>query len=331
MICLVYAAECARGIRNGILFCIQVLVPSLFLLMVLSAYLIQSGRMQALTRPLNELSRWIFRLPSPALAVILLAAIGGYPVGARCAALSCQNGSLTEEEARKTALIAVGAGPGFLINFVGRGLLGSPDAGILLLLSQIVGLLTTGIIIGRVIPCRTSQTQRPIKAPQGGLLIASVGDASRATFHMCAMVVLCSAVIEVITAVSPNQTLTDLSAAAIEITSGCGMLCGRYPLALIAFFIGFGGLSVHLQIYAALGDLAIKKHLFFLFRIIQGILTAGATYLLLVIFPIEISVFNSADIPLTAAKSATLIGSAALVLSALSFLAAVRKNNLRRS
>lgn len=326
ILCIKYAEECSRGIRNGILFCIQVLVPSLFFIMVLSAYLIKSGTAERFAKPLNGLSQRLFRLPYPSLAVIILAMIGGYPVGARCAEMLYEDGRLSAGDAERTAYIAVCAGPGFLINFVGRALLSSPEAGLFLLISQILGTLIMAFLIGRTVKREQQAAHPQTEIIHGrGSLIDAVSDASGSTFRMCSMVVLCTALIEVIAVVSPDRTLTDLSSAVIEITTGCAILCRRYPLALIAFFIGFGGISVHLQIFAACRKLPIRHGLFILFRVIQGIITAGLTYILLMVFPIEVSVFNSTDAPLTAAKSATLIGSAALVISALCFLGSVHK------
>ena len=330
VVCLRYAPECTEGIRKGILFCIEVLVPSLFLYMALAAYLIRSGLLRIAARPLRKLSRFLFRLPEEGLLVILLGLAGGYPVGAQCAAMMAEQGEMNRADAAKTAMIAVCAGPGFLLNYVGIALLNNRRAGYLLLFSQIVGLLLTGVIVGRVIPsgCPEERRRKDIslrgKNAAGGL-IEAVADASRATLRMCGTVIVCAALTEVAAAVSPDQTLTDILSAFIEITTGCRMMCGVYPLYLVAFFIGFGGISVHLQIYAALGEFAVRKGLFFLFRIIQGIFTAAAAYILLMIVPIEQSVFSSTDAPLTAAKSATLIGSAALVLSAFCFLGSVRQ------
>lgn len=320
-----FSKECSRGIFNGILFCVEVLVPSLFAFMVIAAYAVKSGAAAALTKHTGGLTQAIFGLPSPALSVIILSMIGGYPVGARCSEMMYEEGQLTAKQAEKAVYIAVCAGPGFLINFVGSALLGSPDAGILLLCAEIISVILTGVVIGRTVKCDCEEVYTVKKEKQSNLLVASVGDASSATFRMCSMVIICSALIEIISSVSPEKALTDISAAVIEITTGCGIMCKKYPLALTAFFIGFGGISVHLQIFAALDKVRINKALFFLFRIIQGIICMGATYILLMIFPLEVSVFNSAEVGLTAAKSATLVGSAALVLCSLCFLGTVNK------
>ena len=128
-ICLRYAEECTQGIKNGIMFCIEVLVPSLFLFMALSSYAVKSGFAQTLSRPFGRMSRFLFRLPSDAFTAIILSVIGGYPVGAKVASMLYERGQLSESEAQKTACIAVCAGPGFLMNYVGRALLGSQSAG----------------------------------------------------------------------------------------------------------------------------------------------------------------------------------------------------------
>ena len=326
VICLKYTQECADGIKKGILFCIEVLVPSLYAFMALSSAVIRSGVAVSLTKPLGKLSRFLFRLPPSGSAVILLSILGGYPVGARCAAMLFEQRSISRSDAEKVANIAVCAGPGFLINYIGSALLGNRQLGIILLCAEITGVVVTGVIVGRTM--RSAPLPHPhhtTENPSHNLLIASVTDASRATFHMCGMVVICTAMIAVIEKISPDERITDIASAIIEITEGCHRMCGSYPLYLIAFFIGFGGISVHLQAYAGMGDLHINKGLFFLYRIIQGIITAAAAYSYLMIFPVDQGVFNSTDTELTVAKSATLAGSAALVLSSLCFIGSIHR------
>lgn len=341
-ISLRYAEECTEGIKKGILFCIEVLVPSLYLFMALSSYIIQSGIVRTLTKPLGGLAHFLFRLPSQSLAVILLSILGGYPVGGRCTALLYEHGQLSEAQARRTAYIAVCAGPGFLLNYVGVALLNNRGAGTALLVSEIVGVLITGMTVGRMninsdktkAIREVSQINRAYsgesteKAASGrerGSIIRSVTEASRATFHMCGMVILCAAITEVIAAVSPNPLVTDIASAIVEITTGCHRMCGSYPLPLIAFFIGFGGLSVHGQIFAGLGVLRISKGLFILYRIIQGIITALAAYTYLMISPSAQSVFSSTNAELSFSQSATLAGSAALIICSLCFLGSIRQ------
>lgn len=324
---LIFSEACAAGIRGGIALCSGILVPSLFVFMVLTAYLIKSGGADVIARPFGWLAR-MMRLPDEAAAAILLSMIGGYPIGAGCVALLYEQGQLSSSEAQKTACIAVAAGPGFVVSFVGRGLLNNMTAGNILLLAQIAAVVLTGVIAGRMIPCSPPPRRRRLTAGGSGALVAAVRSAADATFAMCAMVVLFSAVIEVVSTAAGSRT-ADALCAVLEITAGCSRLSARVPLYVTAFFIGFGGLSVHFQIFAALGELRVKLLPFFLCRIAQGIIAMAAAYIFLMITPMQSAVFSSSDVPVNAARSATYAGSGALILAALCFVGSI-SSKLRR-
>lgn len=316
-----YHEACARGIANGIGFCTEVLIPSLFLFMVLTAYCIKSGAADLIAKPFGWLGR-MMGLPRQASTAVLMAMLGGYPIGAGCAALLYNEGRLSASEAAKAACIAVAAGPGFIINFVGGALLQSVRAADILLAAQIIAVLATGVIVGRHIRCAPPPQRKSSFAKRDGALIGAVRAAADATFSMCATVVVFAAVVEIIARAADPQT-ADILSAFLEVTTGCSRLCVRAPLPITAFFIGFGGISVHCQIFAAMKDIPLNKALFLLCRVAQGIIAMAATYILLMIMPTEAAVFSTTAVPLTAGRSAAYAGSGALILAALSFVGCV--------
>lgn len=322
-----FSAECSKGILNGISFSVQVLIPSLFIFMIVAAYIVRSGAADAVSVLFRRFSWAVFRLPPRCLTALILAMIGGYPVGARCVMSLYEKGSVTASQAKKTSLFAVCAGPGFIVNFIGCALLNSKKSGFILLFSQLFAVVITAVIAGRTVRCERDEPKETLSAsPAGDLLVASVADASSAVAGMCAMVVLFSALIEVTASLfSDYARFSALLAAFLEVTTGCNLLCGRYPLYLVAFFVGFGGLSVHFQIFSTLRTLDIQKGLFFLFRIIEGIITATVTYILVGIIPVETPVFSGTFEPVNAASSSTLLASGALILSCLCFLSSLKK------
>ena len=322
-----WSEACMAGIGKGLRFCTSVLIPSLFLFMVLSAYLIKSGAAALIAKPFGWTAR-MMGLPREASPALMMALIGGYPIGAGCTALLYEQGQLSAGEAAKTACIAVAAGPGFLINFVGRTLLGIRQAAELLLLAQITALLLTGVLFGRIIRCSPPPRRRRLHADGAGALVGAVKSAAEATLSMCATVVVFAAVVEVIACVADSGT-ADIFSAFLEVTTGCSRLSVRVPLYLTAFFIGFGGLSVHCQILACLRDVPVNKPLFFLMRVVQGIIAMAATYTFMMIIPMETAVFSSSAEPLSAGRSATYAGSGALILAALCFIGSV-SSRIRR-
>lgn len=320
---IAYADQCYQGIVNGIELCTGVLVPSLFIFMVLTAYIIESPAAAVLSRPLNPLIGRSSRLPDEATCVIFLSLLGGYPIGAGCTALLYRSGRMSESEAVKTAYIAVSSGPGFLINYVGRSLLGSIESGGILLFAQAVSLIATAFIVGRTVHSEPPAI-RPCGDAKSGTLVGAVRSASYAVFAMCGMVLVFAAVIEILP-LFLSEDVSRVVSAGLEITVGCQQISHLYPLYITAFFIGFGGLAVHFQIFAILKDIPVKKTLFFLFRIIEGIITAAVTYIYLMISPMESTVFNSIDVPVSAATSATYIGSGALIMLSLLFIGSLGK------
>lgn len=323
-----YSDECFRGMEKGIGFCLEVLIPSLFFFMVIASYIVQSGICEILCRPLRGLSEKLFRLPYEAMAVIILSLIGGYPVGASCAITMAKEGRLSASQAAKVAYIAVAAGPGFLINFVGSALMGNPYAGYVLLGAQIIAVLLTGVIVGRTVKSEPLGYSSARHTGSGNLLVSAVQNASRSAFGMCAMVVIFCALSEVADAVIPVKEICDIASAMLEITNGCNRTCGTVPLYVTAFFVGFGGLSVHFQIFSIVGTLPVKKGLFFLYRIIEGIIAALATYIYLMVMPVTTTVFNSVEATPTIGRYATLAGSAALVISSLLFVGSISNKSV---
>lgn len=323
-----YSEACRSGIEKGIGFCLEILIPSLFFFMVISAFLVQSGVCEILCRPLERLSRLLFKLPHQAAAVILLSMIGGYPVGASCTAIMAREGRLSPSQAAKTAYIAVAAGPGFLVNYIGTALLGNVHAGYILLVSQVVAVIVTGIIVGHTVKSEAPAHYGVRKTSGGNLLVGAVQNASRAAAGMCGMVVIFCALSEVLDTVIPSAQVCDIASAITEITNGCHRLSGKTPLYLTAFFIGFGGLSVHCQIFSILTDVPLKKALFFFFRIIEGMICMCSTYIYLMVTPTATTVFSSVNAAPSAARSATLAGSAALVISSLLFVGSVASKSV---
>lgn len=328
-----YSKECSRGITNGISFCIGVLLPSLFLFMIIASYIVESGVATLLDKPFSKITLSLFRLPGCCSSAIILSLIGGYPVGAKLTYSLYEKGLITQSQAKKLSYFAIGAGPGFLINYIGSALLNNKSIGNILLISQSVSVIISGIIAGRVIKSETYTKVDFVKkgALSGEAFVKSVKNGCSACVNMCAMVVVFSAIIEIVkTLLSGNKKLSDIITALLEITTGCNVMCGKYPLTLIAFMVGFSGICVHFQVFSALKDIRISKGVFFVFRILGGILTAISTYILLMFMPQSVAVFSTTDVPSTPSISTTVWGGAALLVTALCFLGSINyfeKNN----
>ena len=72
-----------NGALQGLLYCGNILIPSLFPFMVLSSFAVKSGLSEFAGRILAPLTKKIFHTDGCAGAIILLGLVGGFPIGAK--------------------------------------------------------------------------------------------------------------------------------------------------------------------------------------------------------------------------------------------------------
>ena len=295
-----YPAAVGEAVAQSALYCLTTLVPSLFPFMAAAGYGARSPAGEALGRLLSPVTRHLFRLPQAAGTTLLLAFAGGYPAGARGVSLLWERGRLTREQAARMMAFCVAPGPAFVVTFVGVSVLGSPRAGWLLLAAVTLSGLGLGVLagLGKPLPPR----QAPSSPREGGgALVASVGDACRATALMCGCVLLFAAGSGLARASGLWGGLCRLVAAADlckpfqgeavlgflwEVTAGsAGAARLGAPGALFAFGLGFGGLCVHAQVFAFFREFPLGKRWFFLCRGLHGLGAAGLYLLLERLFP----------------------------------------------
>lgn len=328
-----------EGAREGLVYCFETLIPSLFPFLVLASFVVKSG-LSALVSPLaNGFTKFFFRLPGNAFMTILLSMCGGYPVGARGIHALYKQKAITENQAIRMAYFAVGAGPAFVVLVIGKALLNDINLGLYIWIIQVICQLllafASGLIFGRNDKI-DNKTEKRMKASMSGAFVQSVSDGCGGMLNMCAMVILFSAMMGVFEKVGFSALVeTRLSSLGLEkgisaslfyiimeVTGGCAQNAayGGIPQ-LLAFAVGWGGLSVHFQVYASLGDIKINKLIFMAFRFAQGLLAAFLTNILLMFYSQTEDAFSTiGKSAIGTGVSATAIGSISLMFMAVCFV-----------
>jgi sporulation integral membrane protein YlbJ len=320
--------EMTDGVRQGLTLCGTAVIPSLFPFLVFCTFFVRSGLCATVGEKLSRPMRKLLRLPPVAAGAVLLGLCGGYPVGARMTAQLLEEGSVTRSQAQRMCLFCVAAGPAFVTGTVGASLLGSREAGWLLFGALTLANLTVGVLLR--FTDAEPQTMLPTipRQPFARCFCEAVADAGGSMLSVCAWVLLFSGICAVLETLPPSVS-TPL-VCVLEVTNGCRTgAANGLSLPVLAAILGFGGLSVHCQIFAALIEVRVNPLIFFLCRVTEGIIAMGAAYIFLMITPMQSAVFSSSDVPVSAARSATYAGSGALVLAALCFVGSI-SSKLRR-
>lgn len=321
---LIFPKEAISGAKDGLQFCGNVLVPSLFPFMIISSFAVNSGICNLLEKPLDKITKMVFRLPGSCGTTIFLSLFGGFPIGARGISALYREKVINHQQAEQMAYFCVCSGPGFLITFVGSYLYDNIKTGMILLISAVLAVIAVGVITGVFSKHKSYENcieNKKIITENFSLsLTKSVSDASKGIIEMCAMVILFNVLIAFGKIIISDGNILKLFYILTEVTTACNELAGNTSAVIIAFAIGFGGLCVHFQIFQALGEIKINKLKFFLFRIMQGILTALFAKIGFYFFPVTQQVFSNTQNTTAVISSSTYIGSIALILTAVCFL-----------
>ena len=296
-------------------------VPSLFPFFIATNLLGHTNVINHISKRCNKFVRPIFNVPGQSAYALLLGIISGYPVGAKIVTDLRNSNLCTKDEGERMLCFTNNSGPLFIIGTVGITLFSNTSIGILLLITHILSAITVGIILGllsRVKKAHTainnSYSSVPVKpctfSNLGAVLSDAILDASKTIIMIGGFVVIFSVVISILNTshilkafsylLYPMLKLlnvdtsfaTSLLSGIIELTNGVSLVCSVpnksifVNIVLCAFLLGFGGISVLLQVLSisSKSDLSIKKYIYG--KLLQGIIASGFTYILLNVIPV---------------------------------------------
>ena len=280
LLCSQAALESARA---GLNLCAQMIVPSLLPFFILSSLLQQLGLPGILGRWLSPVTQRLF-------------GIGGADAVARLR----RSGALTREQAERALAFCNNSGPAFLVGAAGVGVFHSAGYGLLLYGVHVLSAVIVGMLFaprsGGFLPEDRSQIAA-VSLSQA--LPEAVRSAVRAVLTVSGFVVTFSVMTGVLDASGLLPALVGTSAArlglelhftralctgVLELGTGIGAMQGLMPtpgnLALAAFLIGWGGVSVHCQTAAVIAGTDIKSARHTVGRLLHGAISALCMWVL---------------------------------------------------
>lgn len=278
---------CTEGAEKGLLLAGRVIIPSLFPFTACVLFIMKSGILHLLDFA-APFTKKVFRISPELFSLMLLSFIGGYPVGAKLLNEAVKSERLSKENAGIMLNYCVNAGPAFVILAVGGGILGSKETGYILLASHIAASLILSIFFGFCIKTEdTDRIKNDDDSTAADNFVAAVSDAASAVFSVCAYVVLFSTVNEYITYLSQKMPFLKHLTPLLEVTNA---VTGIRNIVIIAFLLGFAGVSIWCQILSVGRLISINFAVFVISRTAHGLLSALICALLLKIFGIAVTV-----------------------------------------
>lgn len=295
--------------KNGLILFANNVLPSLFPFFIAAELLQYTNLVFYLSKKFNKLMKPLFNLPGSAVYPFIIGMISGYPVGAQIVCNLYKENICSKEESERMLPLCNNSGLLFVIATVGISFYNSSTIGFVLFTIHIISAIIVGIITGffsknnyTEINNYSFKRQPYIKFSNlGNILKQSIKNSIKNVLIVGGFITFFSVVISIITNTKilypTNFILSKIfninyniinavSIGIIEFTHGLNLLSHVFDknitliFSLSSLLIGFGGLSVFLQVMGISSNynLSIKKYL--LGKSLQGIIAFFITYLL---------------------------------------------------
>lgn len=357
-ICLViFSKQNLQATKSGLLLWANSVVPALLPFFIATELLSHTNIVSKIGKLLNKFMRPVFNVPGIGAFAFIMGIISGYPVGAKIVTKFRNDGLCTKAEAERLLAFTNNSGPLFILGTVGISMFGNSEIGILLFITHLLSCLCVGFVFrfwkyGDKEKVHSSKQNSSSKqevsfSNLGEVLANSIVNSVNTIIMIGGFVIIFSVIISILNnlgffdactyILSPlfktlgisGEFITPIISGICELTNGLNLVCAVSSKAIsnniiiTAFLLGFGGISVLLQVLSitSKSDISIKSY--FYGKLLQGTIAAILTYIFIHIFPIFnldiVPIFSQNVNKLTQASSVLNIYSMSILLVIICF------------
>ncbi len=287
---VIWPAQAVKAASDALALCLNIVIPSLFSFFVVSNLIVSMGYAGYFGRWLSRLTGPLFGLGGQCGAVFALGLIGGYPVGARTAAVMYRAGACTKKQAEHMLAFCSNCGPAFILGTVGAGVFSSAAAGAVLYAAHLLSAVIVGIMFRQ--DTGEDDTAAPIQKAESfpSAFVDSVKKAVLSGLNVAGFIVFFSVLLSLLDRCrvlsflsGGNPWILRLLTGFFEISNGVMSLRGaggRAAMTAAGFMLGWGGLCVHLQTLSELEGTGLSVKNYFLGKALHGLTAAALTFIL---------------------------------------------------
>ncbi len=292
--------------REALQLFANVVLPSLFPFIVCSQLLLKMRIDQALSFLFTPMAKFL-DCPKALGGAFITSMIAGYPSGALSVATLYQKGVIKHNLNTAIALCST-AGPMFVIGMLGSSLLGSQQAGWMILASHYNGLFMAAMATNLMVKAfkwditsntkLSSPKQKPPKTlddiiTRSCIIMLKIGGFI-VIFRVLGDIMFTLPVLSSLLSSSGTSTLSQiiqpLFRGFMEMSDGCASAAtlSFVPASLVmCFIVSFGGICIYFQSLSMLSGLPIKKGVFLLSKLLHGIFATISMWFMLLIQPLS--------------------------------------------
>lgn len=308
---VLFSSDNLVAAKNGLLLWATSVVPSLLPFFIATELLNYTNIINILGKLLNKLMRPIFNVPGEGSFALIMGIISGYPVGAKIVSNFKEQGICSSEESERLLSFTNNSGPLFIIGTVGISLFSDSSIGFKLFFVHLVSCLLVGFLF-RWWKCNNNYSNFTWKRANhtnyvnfnnlGSILSTSIQNAIQSVINIGGFVVLFSVIVSMLVSSKISTILSNIFTpilslfkipisyfesiftGIIEVTNGVKLVAinqNNFSIVVCAFLLGFGGLSVLLQVLSITSKSKISIKPYIIGKLLQACFSAIFMYFLL--------------------------------------------------
>lgn len=289
--------NCINSSLQGTQLFVYKVFPTMFPFVILTNIIMDYGGVHIYAKAFGKILCKILRLPRDSSIVLVISILCGYPLGAKYCCDLYEKKSIDFNTATRLLNIATNCSPLFIIGTIGSSMLHSKLYGYLLLTAGYISCL----IMSFLLPAKKVSKQTfnfnnhdYVNNNFGETLKKSVENSIYSCVMVAGFIIMFSVLLGqikntlVFSVLNHNKIIGTLILGMVEMTNGCSLVnlskIDILPkLILFSFFTSFGGLCVMSQVYAFTYKYKFNMFKYLCRKLLQGIISAMATFSLYVI------------------------------------------------
>ncbi len=283
---IVFSKEISVYVFNAIKNCVTLIIPSLYIFMIVSDFIITSNIYVFLSKPFSFAARYIFKIPQQFFPIYIISNIGGYPIGAKLISDMLNDNKIDRKTAEDMLNYCYFSGPAFIIGIVGTGIYSNIKIGLIVFISIFISNLIIAVITGLSRDIPKPHTYNAEIDISFNKFIKSIYSGGKSIFNICAIIVFFSSLICIMENCGIVSTIAGIldkysgldyadGVAAvksfIEISNISLFKAEIQQLPLITALLSFGGLCIILQVKSIAENIPLNH--FLIFRILAMLLS----------------------------------------------------------
>jgi len=308
---IIFSKSNIQAVKSSLNIWVNNIIPSLLPFFMATELLNHTNIPRTIGNMFNKIMRPLFNVPGIGAYALFMGIISGYPVGAKIVTNFRNENLCTKEESERLITFTNNSGPLFILGTVGITLFYDTSIGLLLLFTHIISAISVGIIFRfwktKIQEKRNTDTLNTniTFSSLGEVLSKSILSAINSVVLIGGFIIFFGIILSILQKtyilnilknifipvfnLSNINTdfITPILIGLLELTNGVSLisLIPSKNLAinviLCAFLLGFGGISIMLQVLSIISksDISIKPYI--LGKLLHGLLASFYTFLII--------------------------------------------------